>query len=166
MPADAQLQSLVLAARRGDQAAWDALVTQFTPLLWAVARGHGLPVAAAVDVAHTTWLRLVEGLDDVVAERLGVWVATVARRESLQALRWVDPRPGRTPRTGERDPLWAAVDQLPPRCRLALRVLAVGPAIGTAELAAALNIPPTQADSFADESLGRLADALASDTPT
>lgn len=163
MPADAELPTLVDAARRGDQAAWDRLVERYTPLLWAIARGFGLPPTAAADVAHTSWLRLVESLDDAPAETLGEWVATIARTEAVQALRWVDPRPVR--RAAAPDPLWTTVEQLPARCRLALRLLAVTPPVTAYELSAALDLPPDAATEFATDCLSRLARAVAGTTP-
>lgn len=163
MAVDAELPRLVQASRRGEQAAWDALVARFTPLLWAVARGHGLPMTAAADVVHTTWLRLVESLDDAPADALGEWAVAIARAESVQALRWVDPRPDRRGRSP--DPAWAAVESLPPRCRLALRLLAVVPPASTDELAAALDVSPDTALAFARECLQRLSEALPDATP-
>src|ERR1700730_18165189 len=81
------------AAANGDAAAWEALVEQFSGLVWAVARSHRLSSADAADVSQTTWLRVVEHLDRISEpERLGAWLATTARRESLAAIR----RGGRT----------------------------------------------------------------------
>jgi DNA-directed RNA polymerase specialized sigma24 family protein len=159
VPGDADLPQAVEAARRGDQQSWDVLVARFTPLLWAVARGHGLPASAAADVAHTTWLRLVESLDDAPADAVGEWVAAIARAEAMQALRWVDPRPERR---GDRpaQPLQLALDRLPARCRLTLRVLAVSPPPDANELAAVLDVSPDQATAFARDCLQRLAEAL------
>ena len=162
MPGDAELPSLVASARRGDQPAWDALVARFTPLLWAIARGHGLPAGAAADVAHTTWLRFVESLDVAPDDAVGEWVAAIARAESVQALRWVDPRPDR--RSGPPDPIWLAVELLPPRCRLTLRLLAVTPAPDEHELAAVLDLSPAEAVAFAQDCLTRLSAALTSAT--
>ena len=164
MPADAELPSLVEAARRGDQSAWDALVDRFTPLLWGIARGHGLPAAAAADVSHTAWLRFAESLDVAPVDAVGEWVAAIARAESLQALRWVDPRPDR--RATPPDPLWTTVEMLPARCRLVLRLLAVTPAPDRDELGAALDVAPAEAAGFAAECLQRLATALSQPTAT
>ena len=158
MPAEAELQGLVGAARLGDQQAWDALVARYMPLVWAVARGHGLPYAAANDVSHTTWLRLVESLDDAPDDALGEWVSALARAESLQALRWIDPRPDRQ-RHPQAD-VWAAAALLPPRCRLMLRLLAVEPRPDADELGAALDVSPDAAEALAADSLQRLAAAL------
>jgi DNA-directed RNA polymerase specialized sigma24 family protein len=75
-------------ASGGDSRAWDALVQRYANLVWAVARSHRLSSADAADVSQTTWLRLVEHLDRInQPERLGAWLATTARRESLAAIR-------------------------------------------------------------------------------
>jgi len=79
---------LVRAAASGQKAAWDKLVDRFAPTVWAVARGHRLSAADAADVSQTTWLRLVENLHRIEQpERVGAWLATTARRESLRVLR-------------------------------------------------------------------------------
>jgi RNA polymerase sigma factor (sigma-70 family) len=76
------------SAASGDAKAWDCLVERFNNLVWAVARSHRLSSADAADVSQTTWLRLVEHLDRIQQpERLGAWLATTARRESLAAIR-------------------------------------------------------------------------------
>ena len=86
--------------RAGDQDAWEAIVDRFSGLVWATARAHRLSRADAADVAQTTWLRLVENLDRIRdPERLGGWLATTARRESLRAIR----RGTREEPTGEAD---------------------------------------------------------------
>jgi RNA polymerase sigma factor (sigma-70 family) len=80
--------SWVSAAESGDKAAWQKLVDRFAPTVWAVARGHRLSAADAADVSQTTWLRLVEHLGRIEQpERVGAWLATTARRESLRVLR-------------------------------------------------------------------------------
>ena len=158
MPGAPDLRTLVGAARSGEQQAWDALVERYSPLVWAVARGHGLPAAPASDVAHTTWLRVVESLADAPDDAIGEWIAVLARVEALQALRWVDPRPER--RGPARDAVWTAAERLSGRCRLALRLLAVDPPVDGLELAAALDLTPDAAEEFAAECVERLAAAL------
>jgi RNA polymerase sigma factor (sigma-70 family) len=72
----------------GDHTAWDALVDRFASTVWAIARAHRLSAADAADVSQTTWLRLLEHLDRIQQpERVGAWLATTARRESLHVLR-------------------------------------------------------------------------------
>lgn len=81
------LSTLVLAAREGDQHAWDALVDRFLPLVGAVARSHRLSAADGDDVSQTVWLRLVEHLDDLrEPAALPGWIRTTARHECLRLL--------------------------------------------------------------------------------
>jgi RNA polymerase sigma factor (sigma-70 family) len=79
---------LVHRAATGDQSAFDELVERFSPLVWRIARSHRLSAADAGDVSQTTWLRLVEAIDRIrEPERLGAWLVTTAKRESLAAIR-------------------------------------------------------------------------------
>src|SRR5215469_15461018 len=85
---DASIADLVRAAANGESKGWDALVDRFAPTVWAVARAHRLSAADAADVSQTTWMRLVENLHRIdQPERVGAWLATTARRESLRVLR-------------------------------------------------------------------------------
>jgi RNA polymerase sigma factor (sigma-70 family) len=85
IPSDA---ALVLAARRGDHAAWQELVERFGRLLRAICRAHRLNAADTDDVIQTTWVRAVEHIGRIHdADRFASWLATVARRECLRALR-------------------------------------------------------------------------------
>src|SRR5436305_889496 len=82
------LAALVRSAGGGDTAAWNAIVERFSSLVWATARAHRLSRDDASDVAQTTWLRLVEHLDRIrEPDRLGAWLATTARHESLRTIR-------------------------------------------------------------------------------
>lgn len=82
------MRSLVAAASRGDQAAWDAIVQRFSNLLWSIARGYRLDPIDASDVVQMTWLKLVENLDRIAEpEALASWLATTVRRECLQLIR-------------------------------------------------------------------------------
>jgi RNA polymerase sigma factor (sigma-70 family) len=157
---DSSTQELLTAAARGDQAAWDLLVSRFARLVWSVARSFRLSDADAADVCQTTWLRLVEHLDAINdPDRLAGWLATTARRESLGVLRRRDREvpvydsPQEEDEDEDQDPerrtieqdehreLWDAFDRLSERCRSLLRVLAVSPLESYAQVAAALSIP-------------------------
>ena len=154
------LTSLVGAAGRGDDAAWEALVERFSGLIWAVARGHGLSATDAADVSQTCWLRLAEHLGCIRdPQRIGAWLATTARNESVNLLRharrWAalsDERDAALPvepadvaarlLEGERDvALWRAFNSLPPRCKTLLRVLTTDPAPSYVEVSAVLGMP-------------------------
>src|SRR5215475_4526551 len=86
-PSAADLAPIVARAAAGDQAAWGTLVDRYGPLVWAVARAYDLTQADANDVFQTTWLRLVENLDDIEPTTLTRWLTTTARREALRVQR-------------------------------------------------------------------------------
>src|SRR5260221_14066708 len=98
---------LAMAAARGDDAAWKALVEQFSGLIWSVTRAYRLGAADAADVFQTTWLRLAEYIGRLDhPEYVGAWLATTAKRAAPPAsparARGV-PTPGRAvfpPRPG------------------------------------------------------------------
>ena len=151
----------MLAARGGDRDAWDALVGRHLGLVWTVARSFRLSDADAADVVATTWLRLVEHLDRLrEPERVGAWLATTARHESLGLLRrrtratptddvlLLDgedvgqaPAGERLETDEEHAALWRALDGLNDACRQLLRVLAADPPPSYAEVSAALDMP-------------------------
>ena len=154
------LNPIVHAAGQGDDAAWEALVERFSGLIWAVARGHGLSAADAADVSQTCWLRLAEHLRNIRdPQRIGAWLATTARNESVNLLRHArrcvalgEDREIALPAEctdvaarlldGERDvALWRAFDSLPPRCKTLLRVLTMDPAPSYVEVSAVLGMP-------------------------
>jgi RNA polymerase sigma factor (sigma-70 family) len=85
---DPTVVALVERARNGDQAAWDALVERYAPLVWAVCRRYGLAGADADDVGASVWLRLVERLETIrEPAALPGWIATTTQRECLYLLR-------------------------------------------------------------------------------
>jgi RNA polymerase sigma factor (sigma-70 family) len=153
------LTELLSRASAGDQAAWNAIVDRFSGLVWATARAHRLPRDDAADVAQTTWLRLVEHLGRIrEPERLGAWLATTARHESLRLIR----RAGREQPTDESDlfeapddetldrhlldlerdgRLWRAFAGLSDRCKSLLRMLMAEDEPSYEEVGAALGIP-------------------------
>jgi RNA polymerase sigma factor (sigma-70 family) len=151
--------ALVAAAAGGDEAAWNELVERFAGLVWAVARAHRLSTADAADVSQTTWLRLAEHLGRLRdPERVGAWLATTARHESLRVLRhaarfeaisddhdWLDDRQ-QPPESGlvrreRRAALMTAFGLLPDNCRSLLRVLFADPEPSYEEVAAATGLP-------------------------
>lgn len=153
------LEALVRAAAGGDQAAWDAIVDRFQGLVWATARSHRLSPADAADVAQTTWLRLVENLGRIrEPERVGAWLATTARRESLRLIRLRgrelpsddadafesadEEGPELALLRDERDTLlWRAFAKLSDRCQALLRLLVAPEEPSYEEIGAALDMP-------------------------
>lgn len=153
------LGELVGAALEGDEAAWASIVDRFSGLVWSTARSHRLSNADAADVVQLTWLRLVEHLDRIHdPDRLGAWLATTARRESLRVLRLAgrqqptdDLDTFETPDaetvdlrllTAERDSgLWRAFAALSERCQALLRMLVAATEPSYEEVSAALGMP-------------------------
>ncbi len=82
---EGDLVQIVAQARAGEGAAWEALLERFSGLVAAIARRCRLNDADVAEVCQTTWLRLVENLDRIEQpERIGAWLATTSRRESLR----------------------------------------------------------------------------------
>jgi RNA polymerase sigma factor (sigma-70 family) len=156
--ADRDLASLVRDAGGGDGRAWEQLVDRLAPLLWSIARAYRLSDADAQDVLQTSWLRLLERLDRLAdPARVGAWLATTVRHESLRVLRQRgravptdlealdlgaddQPSPEAVVLRSERATLLArAFARLTDRCQRLLRILAA--AASYEEIAAALGMP-------------------------
>lgn len=85
---DSELCVIVAAAARGDATAWNALVQRFSSMVMAVARRCRLSEADVAEVHQVTWLRLVENIGRIEhPERIGSWLITTAKRESLRVVR-------------------------------------------------------------------------------
>ncbi|MGI5453394.1 RNA polymerase sigma factor [Streptomyces sp. CA-249302] len=77
---------LLAGCARGEAEAWDETVDRFGRLVWSVARSHRVSRVEAEDVRQLTWFRLMQNADRIRdPERLGDWLATVARREAIKA---------------------------------------------------------------------------------
>ena len=80
--------ALVVRCRRGEGAAWEALVRRYQRLVFAIVRRIGLDEHAAADVFQTVFARLVTHLPRIAdPQRLQAWIVTTAKREALLALR-------------------------------------------------------------------------------
>lgn len=150
---------LVRCAVDGDQSAWNELIDRFSGLVWAIARRHRLSGADAADVFQTTWLRLVEHVEDLTdPERVGAWLATTARRECLRLLRVTGrqipvgdelpepvadaPGPDAELLRAQRDAtLRQAFSRLRSSDQALLRMLMADPAPSYPEIAATLDMP-------------------------
>ncbi len=160
-PEAAVVAALVADAAAGSQQAWDGLVARYNRLVWAVARSFRLAEPDAADVVQTTWLRLVENLGTLQQpERVGAWLGTTARRESLRLAKVrgqsmertsdqdLSVLPDAAPSieesllTRERDAeLYRAVLQLNERCQQLLRVLSASPPPRYETVSEALGLP-------------------------
>lgn len=157
----ASVADLVHSASQGDQEAWKELVARFGGMISSVGRRHGLSPADVDELQQTTWLRLVENFHRIeYPERVGGWLATTARRESLQILRRAsrfssgadqillnipdvkEPEIDARPLAQERDlVLKAAWARLKPRCRELLSFLVAEDPLGYKDLSKLLSMP-------------------------
>jgi RNA polymerase sigma factor (sigma-70 family) len=156
--ADRDLATLVHDASGGDAGAWEQLVDRLAPLLWSIVRAHRLGDADGQDVLQTSWLRLLEHLDQLTdPAKVGSWMATTVRRESLRVLRQRgravptdvesldlgaddQPLPEAVVLRTERATLLArAFARLTARCQALLRILAA--AATYEEIAVAMDMP-------------------------
>lgn len=157
---NARVGHLVRAARTGSGDAIGELVTEFSPLLWQVARAAGLSATDAEDVVQTVWLRLLEHLDGIRApSALAAWLVTTTRREAWRSRAagrrqvpseqdWLVAMPDPQPSAEElavaddqRRELFDALSKLSPRCQELLRILAFIPRPDYDILGAKLGMP-------------------------
>ena len=155
----ARITRLVSEAREGSEDALGELVTEFSPLLWHVARSAQLNTADAEDVLQTVWTRLLAHLDDIRdSAALAGWLVTTTRREAWRVrdagrkqLAADDefftalPEPGpeleeQVVIDDQRRALWQAIGRLDRRCQELLRIIAFVPRPDYAAVAAALGM--------------------------
>jgi RNA polymerase sigma factor (sigma-70 family) len=161
MPQSFAVDDLVSRARAGDQAAWNAIVDRFLPLVDAVIARFRLSSADADDVNQTVWLRLVEHLDDLREPRaLPGWLSTTCRNEALRVIRLrgrdniTDPQGTTFDRLGDHvaldegllfeeraQALRDGLAELPAARRQLLELLLTDPPMSYDEISAKLGIP-------------------------
>jgi RNA polymerase sigma factor (sigma-70 family) len=153
------MAALMSAAGQGSDDAVGEIVTEFSPLLWHVARAAGLSPGDAQDVLQTVWMRLIEHLDDIrTPTALAGWLVVTTRREAWR-VRAAERRrvpadqesfaelPDQGPGSEEtviiddqRRMLWTAISQLSPRCQELIRIIAFVPRPDYATVAAELGM--------------------------
>ena len=78
---------LLLACRRGDESAWEALVNRYQRLVYAIPRRAGLDEDHAAEVFQDVFAILVEKLDEIEQpERLQAWLVTTAKRRTWRVV--------------------------------------------------------------------------------
>ena len=148
-------------AASGDRHAWERLVAQFARLIWSITADFRLAQSDAADVAQTTWLRLLENIDQIeYPDRVGSWLAATARNECVRQLAArkrvvlahdeealtgvVSSGPDMDERilADERDRVVRdAVSQLPTRWRRLMELLMADPPLSYAEISNQLGVP-------------------------
>jgi RNA polymerase sigma factor (sigma-70 family) len=88
IPVEPKDEALVLACRRGDNAAWELLVQRYQRLIWSIARQSGLSEDLCADVFQQVFVTLAEKLDQIERPAsIGSWLVTTARRETWRVSR-------------------------------------------------------------------------------
>jgi RNA polymerase sigma factor (sigma-70 family) len=83
-PTDKQL---LLACRRGEESAWEALVNRYQRLMYAIPRRAGLDDDQASDVFQEVFTTLFQKLNDIEdPDRLHAWLVTTARRKTWRLI--------------------------------------------------------------------------------
>jgi RNA polymerase sigma factor (sigma-70 family) len=161
-------ETLLLACRRGDAAAWEKLVMRYQRLLYTIPRRAGLSEDLSADVFQSVFAKLLEHLDRIEQPaRIRAWLVTTARREAWRAMRREravlslarqddaedksdeEQVPDNAPlpeqvllRLEEQHAVRAAVEALDERCRRLLKLLFYQPEPPTyTEIAFALDMP-------------------------
>ena len=162
MSGNPSLPELVRAAVAGDQEAWSALVHKYVPLVYSITHRYRLTPTDAQDVSQTLWLRLLEHLGDVRDPMaLPGWISVTTKNETLRLLkarsRSVEADPltdpildrgagGETPdedllRSERRQMVRDGLEELTPKQRTLLLLLAADPPLGYQEISQRLDIP-------------------------
>lgn len=80
--------ALVKRCRRGEQAAWDALVERYQRLIYAIPRRAGLSEEQAADVFQEVFLTLFEKIDEIEQpEKVRSWIVTTAKFKTWAVVR-------------------------------------------------------------------------------
>jgi len=83
-PTDKQL---LLRCRRGDEAAWEALVNRYQRLMYAIPRRAGLDDDQAAEVFQEVFTTLFQKLNDIDdPDRLHAWLVTTAKRKTWRTI--------------------------------------------------------------------------------
>ena len=102
-------RELLLACRRGDQAAWESLVRRYQRLIYTIPRRAGLNEDLAADVFQEVFATLFEKLDELEnPERLKAWLVTTARRKTWRSI----TRENRMQSVGDNDDDESGEDEL------------------------------------------------------
>ena len=78
---------LLLACRRGEESAWEALVNRYQRLMYAIPRRAGLDDDQAAEVFQEVFTTLFQKLNDIDdPDRLHAWLVTTAKRKTWRLI--------------------------------------------------------------------------------
>lgn len=146
------------AFRAGDRERIAEVVTLLNPLLWRTARSQGTDPETASDVVQIAWMKLVEHADRLEdPQALLQWLLVTVRREcwrrTARTRREIPTEIDADTPTLELSPeaqaelsdqqhvLWKHIEELSPRCRVLLQVIAFADKPDYAAISAALGMP-------------------------
>jgi RNA polymerase sigma factor (sigma-70 family) len=166
----------------GSSDALDRLVRRVTPTLWHVARAYGLSREAAEDVVQSSWVALARTAGTVRDPQAIVsWLCVTTRREAVRVVRQSRREDSTDPAAlveqgpaaaGVEDAvladeeaavLWRRVNELPPRCRQLLRVIAFEDRPDYRSISAELGMPTGSIGPTRRRCLEKLRELLAAD---
>jgi RNA polymerase sigma factor (sigma-70 family) len=168
----ASTQDLLERARAGDERAWAGFVDAFAPLVFAIARRHGLPPDACDDIAQDVFRSLVRSLSSIRdAQALPAWLGTTTRRlcwkarktrpVATEALEPAAPDERDLAQLERHALLREALSRLGERCEQLLRFLyLVSPAPSYEQIAASLDMAIGSIGPTRQRCLARLASLL------
>lgn len=80
-------EQLLAACRRGEEAAWEALVRRYQRLIYAIPRRAGLDEDLAAEVFQEVFATLLQNIDSIEQpSRLHAWLVTTARRKTWRLI--------------------------------------------------------------------------------
>jgi len=176
----------LLEYRDGRPYALGDFVREATPLLWHTVRAQGVDREQADDIVQTVWVALVRNAMTIkephavlkwllVTAKRAAWEAVRKHRdeakrrtelpddtdEGLPELPSADPTPDVEVLRNERDRmLWAALDQLPDRCRRLLRLVSLADRPDYKSISAAIGMPVGSIGSTRGRCLAKLRDII------
>jgi RNA polymerase sigma factor (sigma-70 family) len=106
-------KQLLLACRRGEESAWEALVDRYQRLIYAIPRRAGLDDDSAAEIFQEVFTTLFEKLNHIDdPDRLQAWLVTTAKRKTWRLIS-KDRRFARSDDPDDEDELAAIPDNLP-----------------------------------------------------
>lgn len=176
----------LLEYRDGRPHALGEFVREATPLLWHTVRAQGVEREQADDIVQTVWVALVRNAMTIKEPHAVLkWLLITAKRAAWEAVRKHrdeakrrtelpddteegvpelpsgDPTPDVEVLRNERDrTLWAALDQLPDRCRRLLRLVSLADRPDYKAISAAIGMPVGSIGSTRGRCLAKLRDII------
>lgn len=84
-------KDLIMGCRRGEEAAWEELVSRYERLVYTIPIRYGLTPSEVDDVYQSVWMALIKHVETLRRpDRIGAWLVTTARRECWERRRGAD----------------------------------------------------------------------------